>query len=88
MPAVRYVSLVDARAGQRYGDEEAGRLTLENVQADTAELVNVGMVDLGEEADLWRCHGIVVWKEQLEIEYAACNGVSGSRPMRGNSEGC
>lgn len=58
MPAVRYVSLVDARAGQRYGDEEAGRPTLENVQADTAELVDVGMVDLGEEADLWRCQSI------------------------------
>lgn len=30
------------------------------------------MVDLGEEADLGRSHGVVVWQEQLELEDAAC----------------
>ena len=30
------------------------------------------MVNLGEEADLGRSHGVVVWQEQLELEDAAC----------------
>jgi len=30
------------------------------------------VVDLGEEADLGRSHGVVVWQEQLELEDAAC----------------
>jgi len=29
------------------------------------------VVDLGEEADLGRSHGVVVWQEQLELEDAA-----------------
>lgn len=48
------------------------RRTLEDVEADTAELVNVGVEDLGEEADLGRGHGVVVGEEELELEDAAC----------------
>jgi hypothetical protein len=29
------------------------------------------VVDLGEEADLGRGHGVVIWKEELELEDAA-----------------
>ena len=46
-------------------------LTLQDVQADAAKTVDVGVVDLGEEANLWRSHGVVVREEELEIEDAA-----------------
>lgn len=39
---------------------DRGKLTLQDVQADSAEFVDVGMVDLGQEADLGRDHGIVI----------------------------
>ena len=35
-------------------------LTLQDVEADAAELVDIGVVDLGEEANLWGDHRIVV----------------------------
>jgi hypothetical protein len=48
-----------------------GRLTLEHVEANAPQSVNVGVVDLGEKADLGRGHGVVVREEQLELEDAA-----------------
>lgn len=45
-------------------------LTLQNIQADAAQTVDVGVVDLGEETDLGRRHGIVVREEQLKLEDA------------------
>jgi hypothetical protein len=51
--------------------DERVRLTLEDVEADAAQSVDVGVVDLGEEAHLGRGHGVVVGKEQLELEDAA-----------------
>ena len=45
--------------------------TLQDVQTDPAEFVNVGVVYLGQEADLGRSHGIVIGQEQLELENAA-----------------
>jgi hypothetical protein len=36
------------------------RHTLENVQTDTTKLVYIGVVDLGEEADLWWGHWVVI----------------------------
>lgn len=42
--------------------------TLQNVQADTTQLVDVGVEDLGEEADFGRDHRIVIWEEELELE--------------------
>lgn len=44
--------------------------TFQDVKADAAELVNVGVEYLGQEADLgWR-HGVVVREEQLQLECA------------------
>ena len=33
-------------------------------------LTDVGVVDLGEEADLWRAHGVLFWQEQFQPEDA------------------
>lgn len=46
--------------------------TLQDVQADTTELVDIRVEDLGEEADLGRRHRVVVGKEELEFEDTAC----------------
>lgn len=51
-------------------------LTLEHVEADSAELVDIRVVDLGEEADLGRRHGVIVGEEELELEYTTCLLVS------------
>lgn len=48
------------------------KLTLEDIQADAAKTVDVGVVDLGQETDLRRGHRVVVGKEQLETEDATC----------------
>lgn len=46
--------------------------TFEDIKTDTSQLVNVGMVDLGQKSDLgWR-HWVVVWQEELELEDTAC----------------
>jgi hypothetical protein len=45
--------------------------TLQHVQADATQLVNVRVEDLGEESNLGRSHGVVVWEEELELENAA-----------------
>lgn len=50
----------------------AARRTLQDVEADAAQLVHVGVEDLCQEADLGRRHGIVVGEEELELEDAAC----------------
>lgn len=46
--------------------------TLQNVKADTTQLVDIGVENLGEEANLWRSHGIVFGQEELQLENAAC----------------
>lgn len=46
-------------------------LVLEDVEADAPELVDVGVVDLGQEAHLGRRHGVVLGQEELELEGAA-----------------
>jgi len=52
-------------------DLEGGRpVALQNVKADSAESVDVGMVDLGEEADFGRGHRVVIRKEKLKLEGA------------------
>ena len=47
------------------------QLTFQNVKADSAQLVNVGMVDLGHEADLGRSHRVLFRQKQLQGEGAA-----------------
>jgi Fe-S-cluster-containing dehydrogenase component len=43
---------------------------LEDVEADAADAVDVGMIDLAEEVNLRRHHRIVLRQEQLETEHA------------------
>lgn len=47
-------------------------LTLQDIQADAAKTVDVGVVDLGQETDLGRGHRVVVGQEQLETKDATC----------------
>ena len=50
-----------------------GPRTGEDVEADPAEAVDIGVIDFGEEADLgWR-HRVVVWEKELQLERAAYN---------------
>lgn len=57
---------------QNCADLKSGRpVVLENIQADAAESVDVGVIDAGQEAYPRWAHGIVVGEEELEIELAA-----------------
>lgn len=46
--------------------------TLKHIEADAAQLVDIGVEDLGQETDLGRGHGVVLWEEQLQLENTAC----------------
>lgn len=46
-------------------------LVLQDVEADSAELVDVRVVDLRSEENLWWDHGVLVWQEELAVEDAA-----------------
>ena len=53
-------------------DLQSGRpLVLQDVQADSAELIDVGVVDLGSEEDLWWHHWVLLWQEELAVEETA-----------------
>jgi len=82
LPALRHVSrqrvvgvgsTEECLDGQEDSSDLQGRgpVVLEHIQADPAQLVDVWMVDLGEEADLGRDHGVVVRQEELELEDAS-----------------
>lgn len=61
-----------AKVGGWLGGRLGGRSpTLQHVQANAAQLVDVGVEDLGQEADLWGDHGVVVGEEEFELEGAA-----------------
>lgn len=50
-------------------------VALQDIETDTAQLVDIRVVDLGEKANLgWR-HGVVVWEEELEVEDATWEGL-------------
>lgn len=53
--------------------------TLQDVKADTAKLIDVGVEYLSEEANLRRRHRVVVGEEQLELKGAACDRLGVSR---------
>jgi hypothetical protein len=42
--------------------------TFQDIEADTAELVNVGVVDLGQEADLGGGHGVLLGQKQFQLK--------------------
>lgn len=50
--------------------------TLEHIETDTTQLVNVGMENLCEESNLGRSHGVVFRQEKLEFENTACKQLS------------
>jgi hypothetical protein len=62
-----------------------GHLTLQNIEANAAQPVDVGVIDLGQEADLGGCHRVVVWQEKLEFENAAYVLSVTERPRRMHS---
>lgn len=45
-------------------------LTLQDIQADPAKTIDVGVVDLGEEANLGGSHRIVIGQEEFKSENA------------------
>lgn len=51
--------------------QDMGEHTLQDVQADAPQTVDVWVVDLGEKADLGWGHGVVVWEEEFKLENAA-----------------
>jgi len=51
---------------------ESDSRTLQYIQADSAEAIDVGVVNLGKKADLGRSHGVVVGQEQFELEDSTC----------------
>lgn len=53
--------------------DRAGGRTLQDIQADTTKAVDVGMVDLRQETDLWGSHGIVIGKKEFQPEDATCS---------------
>jgi len=55
---------------EQYCSDLQGRapFVLEDVKANAAKPVDVGMVDLCQEADFGRCHGVIVGKEEFQLE--------------------
>ena len=54
---------------QDRSDLESRRpLVLQNIETDSSKLVDVGMVDLGSEQNLWWHHWVLIWQEKLAIE--------------------
>lgn len=46
--------------------------TLQDVQTNTAKLVDIGVVYLGQESNLGRRHGVVIGQEEFEFEDPPC----------------
>lgn len=42
--------------------------TFEDVEADTTELVNVRVIDSGQEPYFWWGHWVILWQEQLQFK--------------------
>lgn len=45
-------------------------LTLQHIEADSTKSVDVWVIDLCEEANLGRSHGVVVGQEKFQLEDA------------------
>ena len=46
-------------------------LVLEDVKTDATKLVNVRMVDLSSEENLWWDHRVFLWEEELKVKHTA-----------------
>lgn len=54
-------------------------LTFQNVETDTTQLVNVGVINLGHKAHFRRSHGVILGQEQLQLKdtsYGTQNKIS------------
>ena len=51
--------------------------TLEDIQADPSKPVNIGMVDLRQESNLRRGHGVIFRQEQLKVKDSTWLTISG-----------
>lgn len=49
--------------------------TFQHIEANATQLVNVGVENFGQEADLGWNHGVVVGEKEFELEGASCNNV-------------
>lgn len=63
--------------------------TLEDIKADSAQFVNVRMIDFSHKAHFGRCHGIVLRKKKLQLKGASLKwrlheGEGGSTHSRGS----
>jgi hypothetical protein len=45
-----------------------GPLVLQDIEADSSELVDIWVVDLGSEQNLWWNHWVLFWQEELAVE--------------------
>lgn len=56
--------------GQQNGSDLKGRtpLVLQDVQTDSSEFVDIGVIDFGQKADFGWGHGIVSGQEQFQLE--------------------
>ena len=54
--------------------QRGGPLVLQNVEANSPKLVDVGMVNFGKESDFGGGHGIIRRQEELELEHAPLIG--------------
>ena len=48
-----------------------GPFVLQDIKTDTSELVNIWVVDLSSEENLWWNHWVVSWQVELELEHAS-----------------
>lgn len=56
------------------------RLTFQHVKADAAELVDIWVVDLGEEANLGGRHRVVIGEEEFEVKDTSWGALVRIRP--------
>lgn len=44
-------------------------LTFQNVKTYSPQLVDIGVIYFGDEADFRRCHGILLWEKEFKFKY-------------------
>lgn len=68
-----YLQLYVSSRSQDSTSKEAKKKThtLQNVQTDTTQLVDIWMIDLGEKSNLGRRHGVIVREKELKLKNPA-----------------